>query len=169
MIGLMIVLNGFPLWLKAQGSQPPPQDAKNAGAFMQWFAAEAVKEAEKDWHVKLDYSAESIKAVDQILGRMHAQYVKEPASVSVRGFGFAYGSYVGEVIRRTETDVHWERDHPVLGEKSYPLYWGGIVSVPVSWCQKRIANGDEDNLWFKYTTLKEEKRKLDLKHHSAER
>jgi hypothetical protein len=70
---------------------------------------------------------------------------------------------IGEVIRRTETNVRWERDHPVMGEKAYPLHWGKGDSFPMGWCEKRIVNGDEDNVWVKYTVLKQNNGSVNLK------
>jgi hypothetical protein len=115
-----------------------------------------VKDAEQGNGIRLDYSAESIKTVDHILGKLHDQYMKAPSSISVRGLSAAYGAYVGEVIRRTEPNVHWLRDDD-LGEKIYPLVWDKAHVYPMSWCQKRIENGDEDNVWMKYTILRKQR------------
>ncbi len=76
---------------------------KTTDEFVQWLADEAVKDADSNQHVKLDYSPGSIKRVDQILGNLHDMYVKEPASISERGLSAAYGAYIGEVIRRSES------------------------------------------------------------------
>jgi hypothetical protein len=122
---------------------------------VQWLADGAVRDADSNQHIKLDYSPESVKSVEHILGKLHEMYVRNPASISVRGLSAAYGAYIGEVIRRSETGVHWERDHPVFGEKSYPLYWGKGVSNPLGWCQKRIIDGEDDDVWVKYSILKQ--------------
>ena len=124
--------------------------------FLQWLAAEAVKDAQTGNGIKLDYTPESIKTVDKILGKLHQQYVQAPSSISVRGLSAAYGAYIGEVIRKTEPGSHWLRDDH-LGEKIYPLVWGTGHIYPMGWCQKRIENGDEDNVWLKYTVLKEKR------------
>jgi hypothetical protein len=128
---------------------------KKGGEFAQFLATEAVRDAKENNHTLLDYTPESIKIVESILGSVHDQYVKNPDSVSARGLGSAYGAYVGEVIRRSENGAKWERDDPVAGEKSYPLRWGGRVSFPMSWCYKRIVNGPEDNVWNKYSSLRQ--------------
>lgn len=122
--------------------------------FIQCMANEAVKDAARD-SVSLDYSIDSIKRVEEVLGNLHDMYAANPASVSVRGLGSAYGAYVGEVIRRTEPGAHWERDDPVGGEKSYPLIWKAGHSYPMAWCAHRIENGPGDNVWVKYFVLKE--------------
>ena len=109
--------------------------------FIQFMAAEAVQDAAEKDHINLDYSVDSIKQVEEILGRLHEQYVKVPSSISAKGLGSAYGAYIGEVIRRSEPGAKWERDDAVGGEKSYPIIWGtGVVLSPyrIYTCQKTI-------------------------------
>ncbi|HKW62884.1 MAG TPA: hypothetical protein VJN89_10090 [Candidatus Acidoferrum sp.] len=115
--------------------------------FVQWLANEAVKDAWEANHVKLDYSVESIKSVEQILGGLHTQYTKDPSTISVKGLAAAYGAYIGEVIHRSEPNAHWQRDDE-KGKKSYPIIWGPAAghSYPMAWCYNRILNGDEDNV-----------------------
>ena len=122
---------------------------------MQWLANEAVKDSRDKNHVELDYSVASIEKVERVLGILHNQYAKNPSSISVNGLASAYGAYIGEVIRKSESDARWERDDPVGGEKSYPIIWGGGNSYPMAWCYKRIVNGPEDNVWVKYRVLKD--------------
>ena len=141
-------------YLRSRTTHSSQREFKTTDEFMQWLAAEAVKDAETGNGVKLDYTPESIKSVEQILGKLHEQYVKAPSSISVTGLAAAYGAYIGEVIRKTEPNVHWERDDE-LGQKIYPLVWGRGHVYPMGWCQKRIENGDEDNVWDKYTIFKQ--------------
>ena len=124
--------------------------------FVQWLATEAVKDAWEQNRVKLDYSVDSIKDVEKILGALHGQYTKDPSTLSVNGLGSAYGAYIGEVIRRSEPGAHWQRDDE-MGEKSYPIIWGPRAghSYPMAWCYHRILNGDEDNVWIKYQAIKQ--------------
>ena len=132
---------------------------QTASEFTQWLAMEAEKDAKENNQITLDFSPESIQSVEKILGGLHDQYVKNPSSVSATGLGSAYGAYIGEVIRKTESGAHWERDDPVAGEKSYPIFWGDGRSYPMAWCYKRIVKGDEDNVWIKYRVLKAEREK----------
>jgi hypothetical protein len=55
--------------------------------FVEWLANQAVKDAWEQHHVRLDYSVESIKNVDQILGNLDDQYTKDRSTISVRGLG----------------------------------------------------------------------------------
>ena len=128
---------------------------KTTQEMMTLLAAEAVKDAERENQINLDYSPQSIEQVEAILGKIHEQYMKDKASISVNGLAMAYGAYIGEAIRRSEPGSSWERDHPVGGEKSYPLRWKTGESFPCGWCYKRISNGPEDNVWHKYQMLKE--------------
>jgi len=154
LLATLVVAGG--LWLRTRGRAPTERQFASTDEFVQWLANEAVSDALQQDHTKLDYSVESIKTVDQILGRLHDQYVKDPNSVSVKGLGSAYGAYIGEVIRRSEPGAHWEQDDEV-GKKSYPIVWGPAAghSYPMAWCYHRILNGDEDNLWFKYRAMKD--------------
>jgi hypothetical protein len=127
--------------------------------FAQWLATDAVQDAKDNNHVALDYTPASIQNVEKILGQLHDQYAKNPSSISANGLASAYGAYIGEVIRRSEPDVKWERDDPVGGEKSYPLIWGSLRTYPMAWCYHRIENGPEDDVWFKYRALKDERDK----------
>jgi hypothetical protein len=38
---------------------------------------------------------------------------------------------------------------------SLELIGGAGRSYPMGWCYKRITNGAEDNVWYKYTVLEE--------------
>jgi len=125
--------------------------------FFQFMASEAVKDAEGKDHINLDYSVDSIEQVEEILGSLHEQFLKDPSSISTKGLGSAYGAYIGEVIRRSEPGAKWERDDAIGGEKSYPIIWGPGHghSYPMAWCYHRIVNGPEDNVWVKFRVLKD--------------
>lgn len=127
--------------------------------FAQGLATEAVQDAKDNNHIGLDYTPNSIQSVEKILGQLHDQYIKNPSSISADGLASAYGAYIGEVIRRSEPNAKWGRDDLVGGEKSYPLSWGGGNSFPMAWCYHRIVNGPEDDVWFKYRALKDERDK----------
>jgi hypothetical protein len=47
----------------------------------------------------------------------------------------------------------WAIDHEVAGPGSFPIRWGDHESFPIGWCGKRIINGEEDNVWFKFRAL----------------
>lgn len=140
--------------LKSQKKPAQQTEFKTTDEMMVVLAAEAVKDAEKETNIKLDYSPQSIEKVEEVLSKIHEQFAKDKSSIAVNGLAMAYGAYIGEVIRRTEPGVTWKEDHPVAGEKSYPLHWNGGESFPCGWCYKRITNGPEDNVWYKYQLAK---------------
>ena len=153
----VVILAILFLFLRSRTTQPKEKEFKSTDEFVQWLATEAVKDASQNNHVTLDYSIESIKSVDQILGKLHEQYTKAPATISLRGLSAAYGAYIGEAIRKNEPNVHWERDDQ-LGEKTYPLVWSAGHSYPMGWCERRIQNGEEDSVWVKYSIFKDYKK-----------
>ena len=53
--------------------------------FIGYASGQAVADAQTYDHITLDYSIGSLKQVDEILGRVHEHYMKNPSSVSVRG------------------------------------------------------------------------------------
>jgi hypothetical protein len=144
-------------FLKAQKKSPQQTEFKTTDEMMTFLASEAVKDAEKENQIKLDYSPQSIEKVEAVLSKIHEQYTKDKSSIAVNGLSMAYGAYIGETIKRSVPGSKWERDHPVAGEKSYPIHWKGGESFPCGWCFKRITNGPEDNVWHKYQMLKEQR------------
>jgi hypothetical protein len=127
--------------------------AKSTDEFIQSLSSEAVKDADASSQIKLDYSVDSIKNVDQILGRLHEKYEKSQSSIALSRLSAEYGAYIGEVIRKIEPGVHWERDSK-LGEKIYPLIWNGAQLYPMNWCEKRVVDGEDDDVWMKYEVFK---------------
>jgi hypothetical protein len=132
------------------------------------LADEAVRDAKTNG-VNLDYSTGSIKEVEGLLGKIHERYSTSPSSVDVRSFAISYGAYIGEAIRRNDPickddpDCRWERDHKLGGPISYPLHWQGSDSFPTAWCFRRITDGDGDNVWIKYTVLRDRKLRVPTK------
>ncbi len=130
------------------------EEFKSLDELINYLASSAVEVSQKSFQVTLNYSPESIKAVEKILGKLHEDYTKDKSMLGINGLAHAFGAYIGEVIRRTEPGVRWERDHESAGEKSYPLHWLGGMAFPCGWAYRRIVNGEEDNVWHKYYLLK---------------
>jgi hypothetical protein len=120
---------------------------------VEFLPKEAVAIARDHHGITLDYSPASVEQVEAILGRLHDEYKKRNTTEGQRGLALAFGVYIGEVIRKQAGEGHWEKDHPVAGEGSMPLHWKGHDSFPVAWCLKRLANGEEDNVWHKYQMI----------------
>jgi hypothetical protein len=128
---------------------------------MQYLTGEAVGMAREDHGTVLDYSDKSVMDVEKILGALHEEYRSSRSETGVKGLAMAYGAYIGEVIRRRTPGSIWERNHPVVGEKSYPLLVSGGALFPCGWCYQRIINGAEDNVWHKYA-LSTQQRELEI-------
>jgi hypothetical protein len=120
--------------------------------FMPAMAADAVKFA-ADRGLTLDYSADSVRTVESLLGKLHDEHVDRPmSSEEIQRHAFQFGGYIGEILRRKYAGT-WAKDHPVVGPSTFPINWNGGSSFPVGWCGKRILNGDEDNVWIKFQTV----------------
>lgn len=108
----------------------------------------------------LDYSLESIKVVEQHLAQLHRERTRRPRFLfhllrlisrapHLKLVSLHYGSYVGECIRRTCGGT-W-----IMGGEMYPGMSIPVLQLPNGrsecWPQikveKRILNGEEDNIW----------------------
>ena len=156
LIFVLIVGGSIGAWqvMQERYSQTHPS-LSSTEEFIGYACDHAVADAAKYNHVTLDYSVESLKQVDQILGQVHESYLKNPSAISVRGLSAEYGAYVVEVIRRNNASAYWTRNSKAAGEKSYPLHWNLGESYPLAWCSRRITEGDEDSIWLKYSVLKD--------------
>ncbi len=145
-------------------SRTPPQQpvVPDIDQFIQRLASEAVKDAEARYQVHLDYSIESIRTVDTILGRLHYALTKRSASVNFKTLGSVYGAYVGEVIRRNNAGAKWQRDDQIRGNESYPLIWSRLPTgsplhvYTFAWCERRILKGSKaPSVWTAYSEAKQ--------------
>jgi hypothetical protein len=121
---------------------------------MQFRADLAVKDAKNEFNVVLDYSPESIETVESVLAQIHASHAANPiADAELNRHALKWGGYVGEVIKRVRP-AEWKLDSKVGGAGSFPIVYAEKgESFPVGWCYRRIVNGDEDNVWHKFTTF----------------
>lgn len=113
-------------------------------------SAEEVAEA---FGVKLDYSPGSVKRVEKILGKIHVEYRKTRIDDGLHGVALEFAAYTINVIEQNYAPGVWVRDHPVLGEETFPYLWLEREIFPYAWCQKRILDGESDNVWSKFKTL----------------
>jgi len=120
--------------------------------FMPMAAEAAVRYAAK--HGKtLDYSTESIRTVEALLGELHDSHAHGSLPRMVLNVhALEFGGYIGEVLR-LKYGGSWATDHTVAGPGSFPIHWKSSDSFPVTWCGKRILNGDEENVWVKFQVV----------------
>jgi hypothetical protein len=120
-------------------------------------AEKAVKEAQEKFGIKLDYSLESVENVETILGKYHDDPTLKEAVTNRTPL--QYGAYVGEVIRRHKNGKWLAPKGKIEGPMDVQIKYGSGTSFPVNWCGKRVINGEEDNIWHKFTLLVIEDRK----------
>ena len=120
------------------------------GAMMEGYAQAAVDCARREFKQKLDFTAESIDALDEIL-----VLVGESPELDVDFEARLWGSYLGEVLR--------ERYAGSWGMTQYP---GGVVAVPavdvrgsrlfpLMKVYRRLTVGEEDDLRAFYAMVTE--------------
>ncbi len=114
------------------------------------MSALALRIGSEVYGIELDYSTDSIKNVEKILGNLHKEYKKTRNDEGFTGIALEFGAYIVKVIEKNVGPVRWERDHPEFGEASFPLYIGESTIFPMNWCTKRLYDGPGDDIWSKY-------------------
>ena len=142
----------FTLRMKGQNTSPELIEIKNE------LVAHAI-EVGKDYDIKLDFSDESIKNVETILADLHKEYKETKNDDGLNGLAFMFGFYIIDVIEKNHGIGRIERSHQDFGENIFPFYWNGGTLFPLAWCQKRIFDGEGDNVEIKYRILILEEKK----------
>jgi hypothetical protein len=117
------------------------QSFADLGAMMGGYAKAAVEVAASEYRRKLDYSAESLNALDEIL-----VLLSESPDIDLDFESRLWGSYLGEMLRT-----------PYAGSWEMTQYPGGQVAVPAvdirgSWLfplmkvYRRLTVGEEEDL-----------------------
>jgi hypothetical protein len=127
---------------------PEPDISKIAEA----YALDAVDIAADNFGVSLDWSEGSIESVEQMLSELHEELAgAAPSEEAVWTFAKAFGSYVGEVMRRHHGG---EWGMVELDGQSFPgLSSGDGLCWPWGKVHNRLVNGPEDNVWHYYVAL----------------
>lgn len=137
--------NSTDLRMKLESSQFP-----DLGAMMEGYARAAAELGRSEFKQKLDFTSDSIDALDEILVR-----VGESPELELDFEVRLWGSYLGEVLRRRYVGA-WEMTQ-------YP---GGVVAVPAVEVRgsrlfplmkvyRRLTVGEEDDLRAFYTMVTE--------------
>src|SRR5271163_3980426 len=118
------------------------------------YAQDAVDAARINFQVELDYSLESVRRLDQILGIQHRDIPlgwrklirRGPGKAALQTFANIWGGYLGEVLRR-KSGGEWliPEDGPFKG--AITLVIAGMTLSPTSRAYRRLVLGDEDSLW----------------------
>jgi hypothetical protein len=115
------------------------------------YALDAVDYADKVFHIKLDWTDESIHKVESILDRLYQLKGRDhPSSEQVLQFAKMFGSYIGETYRRSRNHKAKWGVVTMDGERFAGMSAGGASFWPWGRVQNRLNNGDEDNVWHYY-------------------
>jgi hypothetical protein len=132
-------------------------------ARMQDFAKQAVSIAAKEHQTKLDYSADSIAAIDKILEPICRRHRNEPIpEKELSQIVLTWGAYVGTTLIKHHGG-EWRADSVTAGVNTYPILFSKTIGVneraktstlseaiPVIWCLKRIRHGAAESVAAKY-------------------
>lgn len=115
-------------------------------AELQRLAALQVQNVQSGSSLELNYTEQTLQALDDALAKLQGSIPD--------GDVIGYGAYIGETIRRNlgGTWMQDERGVALLADVGSP----GISASPFSWVQKRLSNGMEDSLAYKYSFLRNE-------------
>ena len=114
-------------------------------------AAGAVKRAREEQRIELDYSPASIERLEAMLGELHNRHLQKPMEEKeIIILSRRWGAYIGEVMKRMRPGK-WRRDSEKAGPGAMPLIFDdGLEAFPCAWAYKRIADGPEDSIVFKF-------------------
>jgi len=125
---------------------------RNFDYAMHVVAVDAVRRARQEHQVVLDFSPASIQQVEEkILAKLHEIHLTTPMDErELSRASLRWGAYIGEVLKRTRRGS-WQRDSQQIGKGTTPVVFEpGTEAFPRSWAYKRIADGPDDNVVFKF-------------------
>lgn len=118
------------------------------GAMMEGYAQAAVEVAESDFRQKLDFSSDSINALDEIL-----VLLSESLEIDLDFESRLWGSYLGEMLRQRYAGS-WEMTQYPGGEHAVPAVdVRGSRLFPLMKVYRRLTLGDEEDLRSFYTMV----------------
>jgi hypothetical protein len=120
------------------------------GAMMEGYARAAAAYAESEFKQKLDFTSDSIEALDEILVR-----VGESPELELDFEVRLWGSYLGEVLRRRYAGS-WEMTQYPGGVAAVPaVEVRGSRLFPLMKVYRRLTMGEEEDLRAFYTMVTE--------------
>jgi hypothetical protein len=136
---------------------------EDVGQAMRDCAESAVAIARESFATELDFSEDSVREVERILEIMRKDVPKNrlskllrlgPSNEQIWNVAFAWGGYVGEVIRR-HWGGEWTTESALSPKPTVTLRVGGTEVWPPARVYKRLTLGPEDNVWHYYCSLRE--------------
>jgi len=113
----------------------------------------ALRIAKDNYGIKLDFSHESIVNVEKILSDIHLQYKESNETDGLNGIALEFGSYIAATIQKNTDSGELQKDDPNVGEDTFPFYWRDNAVFTYGWCEKRIFDGEGDDVVSKYKVL----------------
>jgi hypothetical protein len=123
-------------------------DARLAG----WLVGQAqlaVRTAKMEWQESLDFSADSLDAIERILTAIHGHAQKDAfEEAALADAANMWGVYFGEVLRR-RYGGQWS----VSADGAHQIELSGTTPQPILKVRKRIVEGASDNLRVYFFSL----------------
>jgi hypothetical protein len=127
------------------------QDAKLAGLLVAQSQT-AVLTAKLKAGETLDYSPDSLEAIERILGKLHNAFrfgsVDPPGDAEIAAAAKVWGIYTGEVIRR-----HYGGQWSIGADDTLSLSIGETQVFPIAKARKRIIDGPGENIRYYFSAM----------------
>ncbi len=120
------------------------------GAMMEGYAHAAVEVARSDFGQKLDFTADSVNALDEIL-----VLLSESPEIDLDYESRLWGSYLGEVLRRRYAGTWEMTQYPGAGHAAPAVDVRGSRLFPLMKVYRRLTMGEEEDLHSFYAMVTE--------------
>jgi len=120
------------------------------GAMMEGYAQAAVEVAKSEYDQQLDFTAESINALDEIL-----VLLGESPEIDLDYESRLWGSYLGEVLRRRYAGAWEMTQYPGAAHAAPAIDVRGSRLFPLMKVYRRLTMGEEEDLHSFYAMVTE--------------
>jgi len=117
---------------------------------MEGYAHAAVEVARSDFGQKLDFTADSVNALDEIL-----VLLSESPEIDLDYESRLWGSYLGEVLRRRYAGTWEMTQYPGAGHAAPAVDVRGSRLFPLMKVYRRLTMGEEEDLHSFYAMVTE--------------
>ena len=132
------------------------------GEMMQEYAEKAVELA-RDFHVQLDFTENSVQALEQILAQLHEEHraftagrssPEQAVEEQMVTMCKLWGGYLGEVVRRRWGGDWAMESYPGANFATLTLNVRGGKLFPSMKIYRRLTEGPADNVWSFYERVR---------------